>query len=301
MSLYELLIQPFAEYGFMRRALVACLALALSCGPLGTFLILRRMSLMGDAVAHALLPGAAIAFLLYGMSLTALSIGGLIAGTLVALAAGLVTHFTRQREDTSFAVFYLIATAAGVMLVALKGSSVDLLQLLFGSILAVADGPLIFIGSVTTLTLLLLALFYRPLVVIGFDASSASASGSMRLAMHALFLMLVVLNLVAAFHALGTLMAVGLLMLPAAAARFWATRLPSLMLLSSLLAMLAGVGGLLLSFHADLPSGPAIVLLAGALYLASLMTGSHDGLFVRLRSRRAPARVGGQSSQAPVI
>ena len=112
MTLDALLIQPFAEFGFMRRALVATLALGLSCGPVGTLLVLRRMSLVGDAIAHALLPGAALAFIGFGFSLWAMSIGGFVAAMLVAGLAGLVARFTPQREDASFAAFYLIAQAA---------------------------------------------------------------------------------------------------------------------------------------------------------------------------------------------
>ena len=125
MTLYAALVQPFAEYGFMRRALVACLALGVSCGPVGTLLVLRRMSLIGDAMAHALLPGAALAFVVTGFSLLAMSAGGFIAAMIVALLAGAVTRLTSQREDASFAAFYLIALALGVMLISTHGSSVD--------------------------------------------------------------------------------------------------------------------------------------------------------------------------------
>src|SRR5690606_9337924 len=111
MSLYAALIQPFAEYGFMPRALVACPAPSLGCGPIGTFLVLRRMSLMGDVMSHAILPGAALGFLVAGLSLWAMSAGGLMAGLAVALLAGLVSRATALREDASLAGFYLISLA----------------------------------------------------------------------------------------------------------------------------------------------------------------------------------------------
>ena len=148
---------PFAEFGFMRRALVGCLALALGCGPIGTILVIRRMSLMGDALSHAVLPGAALAFILAGLSLPAMSLGGIGAGLAVALLSGLVTRLTPLREDASFAAFYLISLALGVLLVSTHGSNVDLLHLLFGSILAVDNTALFLIGSITTLSLLSLA------------------------------------------------------------------------------------------------------------------------------------------------
>src|SRR5215813_15597625 len=169
MSLYDLALAPFAEFGFMRRALVGCLGLALGCGPLGTILVIRRMSLMGDALSHAVLPGAALGFIFAGLSLPAMSIGGVGAGLSVALLSGLVTRLTPLREDASFAAFYLISLALGVLLVSTHGSSIDLLHLLFGSILAVDDTALMAIGAIATLSLLALAAIWRPLVVECFD------------------------------------------------------------------------------------------------------------------------------------
>ncbi len=287
LTLTALLIQPFVEFGFMRRALVATLALALSCGPIGTLLVLRRMSLVGDAIAHALLPGAALAFIVFGYSLWAMSIGGFIAAMLVAAMAGLVARLTPQREDASFAAFYLIALAAGVMIISTRGSSVDLMHVLFGSVLAVDDDSLLLIAAIASVSLLALAVIYRPLVVDCFDPGFLRSLGGAGGWVHGLFLVLLVLNLVGGFQALGTLMAVGLMMLPATAARFWASDVWSLAAVASLIAVASAWGGLLLSFHAQWPSGPAIVLLAGAFYMLSLLVGRRDSLLARIRGRRA--------------
>jgi zinc/manganese transport system permease protein len=278
MNLYDVAFAPFAEFGFMRRALVGCLALALGCGPIGTILVIRRMSLMGDALSHAVLPGAALGFITAGLSLPAMSFGGVVAGLVVALLSGLVTRLTPLREDASFAAFYLISLALGVLLVSIHGSNVDLLRLLFGSILAVDDAALILIGGIATASLVLLAVVYRPLVVECFDPGFLRAVGGRGGLVHTLFLALVVFNLVAGFQALGTLMAVGLMMLPAAAARFWVRELWSLSAASSALALGSGFLGLLLSYHLDLPSGPAIVLVAGLGYLVSVALGPRDSL-----------------------
>ena len=291
MTLHAALIQPFIEFGFMRRALVACVALGLSCGPVGTLLVLRRMSLVGDAMAHALLPGAALAFIVAGLSLTAMSIGAFLAAMLVAALAGGVTRWTSQREDASFAAFYLIAVAAGVMLISVHGNSVDLMHVLFGSILAVDDAALLLVAAVSSASLLVLALVYRPLLVECFDPGFLRSVGGRGGWVHQVFLVLLVANLVAGFQALGTLMAVGLLMLPAIAARFWANDVARLSAVATGLAVLSGYGGLLLSYHAALPSGPAIVLVAGATYLVSLCLGSRDSLrsrfFTAARHRTA--------------
>jgi len=279
--LVAILAGPFLEFSFMRRALAACLALSLGCGPVGTLLILRRMSLMGDALSHAVLPGAAIGFLIAGLSLPAMSLGGAIAGLAVAFLSGVVTRLTPLREDASFASFYLISLALGVLLVSSWGSSIDLLTVLFGSILAVDNASLLLVAGIETLSLAVLATIYRPLVMECFDPGFMRSVGGRGGIAHTLFLALVVLNLVAGFQALGTLMSVGLMMLPAAAARFWGREVWSLGAIASGIAFLASYAGLLLSFYANLPSGPAIILTAAACYAASLLLGSRDSIRTR--------------------
>ena len=281
--LYDIFIAPFGgDFTFMRRALVACLALALGYGPVGTFLVIRRMALVSDAMAHAVLPGAAIGFLVSGLSLWAMGIGGLVAGLIVAVLAGLVSRLTTLREDASFAALYLISLALGVTIIALRGSSVDLIHVLFGSILAVDDAALYLMAGTATLTLAAILLMLRPLVLETLDPKFLAALGGGGAAWHIGFLALVAVNTVAGFQALGTLMAVGLMVLPAVAARFWSREILPLMGLSSALALLSGYLGLLASFHFDLPSGPAIVLMAAAIYLASMAIGRHDSLRARL-------------------
>ncbi|KPF71244.1 zinc ABC transporter permease [Bosea sp. AAP35] len=271
----------------MRRALVGVVALSVSGGAIGVFLMLRRMSLTGDAMAHAILPGAAIGYLVAGFSLPAMTLGGLAAGFAVALAAGAVARVTVIKEDASLAAFYLISLALGVTIVSLRGSAVDLFHVLFGNVLALDDDVLILLSGVATVSLLSLAALYRPLVMECVDPGflrSVSRSGGV---VHLTFLALVVLNLVAGFHALGTLLAVGLMMLPAAAARFWTADITRLILLASGFGMVAGYAGLVVSYSAgsNLPAGPAIILAAGALYLGSLLIGSQGGLLRRLLPR----------------
>ncbi len=280
-ELDALLFAPFREFAFMRRAMVATVALALGSGPIGCLLVLRRMSLVGDAMAHAVLPGAAAGFLLAGLSLPAMSAGGFVAALAVALAAGFVTRSTAQREDASFAAFYLIALAAGVLMVSLRGSQVDLMHLLFGSVLAVDDAALLQIAAVASVTLLGLAAMYRPLVMETLDPAFLRSVGGPGAAAHVLLLVLLVANLVSAFQAMGTLMAVGLMMLPAASARFWVASLPAMGALAAGLGIAGGVAGLLLSYHAELPSGPCIVLVCGALYLMSVLAGTREGVLAR--------------------
>jgi zinc/manganese transport system permease protein len=284
--LYDTLFAPFAEFPFMRRALVGGLALSVAGGPVGIFLMLRRMSLTGDAMAHAILPGVAAGYLLFGLSLWPMTLGGLAAGFTVALLAGLVARVTVLKEDASLAAFYLLSLALGVTIVSLKGSNVDLLHVLFGSVLALGDETLILLAVISTVTLVVLALIYRPLVLDTVDPGflrSVSGSGT---PVHLVFLALVVLNLVGGFNALGTLLAVGLMMLPAASSRFWSDDITVMIGLSALMGAASVYAGLLSSYHFGLAAGPAIVLSAGALYLASVILGRRDGLLWKLFPRR---------------
>jgi zinc/manganese transport system permease protein len=249
---------------------------------IGVFLILRRMSLMGDALTHALLPGAALGFLLGGLSLPAMSLGGFIAGIATALASGAIARLSNMREDASFAAAYLTALALGVMIVSLRGSAVDLMNILFGAILAVDDTALLLVAGTTTVTLIGIAAIYRPLIVECFNPGFLAAMGARGALYHYLFLALAVLNMVAAFQALGTLMALGLMLLPAVAASFWAREVWSMTAIAVPLAFLSGAAGLLISYHAGLPSGPVIVLTASLLFLASLLFGSRASLRARL-------------------
>lgn len=284
MMLFHLLADPFIEFGFMRRALIACIALSISATPLGVFLLLRRMSLVGDALSHAVLPGAAIGYLISGMSLLAMGIGGFIAGLAVAMLSGLVSRKTQLKEDASFAGFYLGSLALGVTLVSLRGSSVDLLHVLFGSILAIDSSAMIMVGIISSASLLMLACIYRALVIESFDSLFLRVSAGKWLAViHGIFLALVVINLVAGFQILGTLMSVGLMMLPAASARFWARDLPHTLLSAMIIGILSSVVGLIWSYYVSLPAGPAIVLSATVIFFISVLFGRRGGMLTASR------------------
>ncbi len=281
----RLILDPFLDYGFLRRALVGCLAVSVSAPVLGLFLMLRRMSLTADVLGHGILPGVAAGFLIAGLSLPAMALGGLLAGLLVALGAGALSRATGGREDAALAALYLCALALGVAMVSAGGGTAELGDMLFGSALGV-DGPvLVLMAGVATLTLVALALAWRPLVLECFDSSFAQAVGAGGAWWHMGFLALVVLNLLAAFQALGTLMGVGLMMLPAVASRHWSRELSGMTVAAVALALVASFCGLLLSFHADLPSGPAVVLVAGLGWVGSVVFGPVDGLVGRLRRR----------------
>jgi zinc/manganese transport system permease protein len=271
-----LFIEPFA-LGFMRRALAGCLALSIAGPPLGVFLVLRRMSLMSDVLQHGILPGLAVGAVFAGLSVWAMGVGGFIAGLAVALLAGALARATGGREDSQLAATYLVALALGVAVIS-QSRAVDLTHLLFGSVLAVDDPALLLMAGVASLAVLGLAVIWRPLILESFDPEALRLAGSGGAWWHLAFLALVVLCVVGGFTALGTLMSVGLIMLPAVAARHWSRTLAGQVRASVAIAVLASVAGLLGSYQIDVPTGPAIVLTAGALWLLSLCAGPQESL-----------------------
>jgi zinc/manganese transport system permease protein len=280
------LLSAFSEFAFMRRALAGCLVLSLAAAPLGVFLMLRRLSLTGDAMAHAILPGVAAGYLFAGLNLWAMTAGGLAAGLAIALLASAVTRLTPLREDASLATLYLVSLALGVILISARGSAVDVMHLLFGSVLAIDDTALVFIGIVASLTVVAFAVMWRPLVLECVDPGFLKAVGGHGALVHVLFMLVMVLNLIAGFQALGTLLSVGLMMLPAASARFWTRSLGAMTALAMAFAAAASAIGLAASFAADLPSGPAIIVAAGAIYALSIAIGPSGGLIARARPAR---------------
>ena len=266
----------------MRRALAGCIALSLAGPPLGVFLVLRRMSLMSDVLQHGILPGIALGAMTAGLSFWAMGLGGVLAGLCVAMLAGWLTRATGGREDSQLAGVYLLALALGVALLSAQ-RGVDLSNLLFGSVLAVDDTAFLCMAGVACIALPGLALIWRPLILESLDPGFLAANGGRGALWHLAFLALVVLSVVGGFAALGTLMSVGLMMLPAIASRHFAASLAGQVRASVLLAIAASIAGLLLSYHLDLPAGPAIVLSAGAFWAIGLIAGPRESLLRRFR------------------
>ena len=180
----------------------------------------------------------------------------------------------------------VLALALGVTIVSARGSNIDLLHFLFGNVLALDDRTLVLIAAISSLSLVVLALIWRPLVLECVDPGFLRSVSRAGAPAHMAFLALVVLNPVGAFQALGTLLAVGLMMLPAAVARFWARDVSAMILVAMATGVASGILGLLLSFHAGLPAGPAVILTAGILYVGSIVFGRVGGLARRLAPRR---------------
>ncbi len=264
-------VNLFHDNLFLMRALIACIGISFICPILGIFLLLRRMSLMGDAISHAILPGIAIGFMFGGMSVIFMALGGLLAGLIVTILAGIVSWHTEIKEDASFASFYLIALALGVIIISKSGTNIDLIHILFGSILAVDKESLIILSSIVTFSLILLMIILRPLVIDIFDKHLLKIYGVNAVIYHLLFLFLVVINLVIDFQILGTILVVGLMMLPASISKLLASSLNNMIIIAILSSIFSSIAGILISYYYDLATGPSIILINGFLYILAII------------------------------
>jgi len=268
------LISEMFNYAFMRRAFVVTTILSASVAPVGAFLVLRRLSLAGEAMAHAITPGVVIGFVTAGLSVMSLLFGGLIAGLGVAVLTAYLARNTILRSDASLASLYLIALAIGIFILSAAGSAVPLKSFLFGSILGVDDASMILVSGVATVTLVAFALILRPLIMSTCDPVFFESQVKRPWIVDQGFMFLLVLNLLAAFKTLGTLMAVGLMILPATAARYWSGTITAQLGLGFIFSLLSCWLGLTLSYILpETPSGPAIVLVAGAIFVLSALFG----------------------------
>jgi zinc/manganese transport system permease protein len=233
--------------------------------------LLRRMGLVADVLSHAVMPGAAIGFALAGSALAVLSTGGLLSGIAVVLLMILGTRFGAQREDASLAAFYVASIGVGVLVVSLRGTNLDLMHVLLGTVLAIDVPALVLIVAIASVVVAALALMFRPFAIQSFDPAFLRTMRGSDSIYRAIFLVLVVLDLVAGFQALGTLLAGVPLLLPTAAARCWAQRIGPLVGLSIGFGIAAGYAGLLVSYHLNVPSGPAIACAAALVYAVSAL------------------------------
>jgi ABC-type Mn2+/Zn2+ transport system permease subunit len=278
-DLHALFVEPL-QYQFMLRGLLISAMLGISGGMLGCVVIQRRMALMGDALAHSLLPGMGIAYLLFGAGVWALFGGALVAGLLAVVGTSLLGRLTRLKEDAAFGALFILFFAVGVAIVSMARTRVrvDLLHFLFGSILGVSSVDLWLAWAVSTATLVAFALFYRHILLETFDAGFYRATGRRGDIVHYGLLALVVLNLVAALQALGVVLALGVFLLPAATATLWFARWGRTLALSAALGVAGSCLGLFGSYWLHIPSGPAIVAMLGLFFVVSVIVAPRSGL-----------------------
>ena len=269
-ALTDFFVAPF-RYGFMQHGLISALLLSLSGGLLGCILVLRRLALMGDALSHSLLPGIAVAWLIFGPSTPALFAGALIAGLLTALGSALLSRLTRVKEDASFGSLFILFFGAGVALLSRLPTRLNLSHFLFGSILGVGTPELRLSAVTSALTLLVFLLFHRSILLETFDPVFHRVIGGRGSLVHLGILGLTVLNLVAALQTMGIVLGLGLFLLPAVTAYLWCDHFGRMLALAVAIAMVGSAAGILLSFHAGLASGASIVMCLGAFFLLSAL------------------------------
>lgn len=282
MSLHAFFIEPFS-FEFMQRGLLSAAVLSFSGGLLGCILVLRRLALMGDALSHSLLPGIALAWLLFGPSATALFFGALVAGLLTALGSALLSRLTRVKEDAAFGSLFIVFFGAGIALISKLPTRLNLTHFLFGNVLGVSAADVQLTAAVSAVTVLVFAVFHRAILLETFDPVFHRATGGRGGLVHFGFLALTVLNLVAALQTMGIVLALGLFLLPAVSAYLWCDHFVRMLLLSVAIALVCSLAGILVSYHAGLASGAAIVLCLGVVFIGSALFSPHYGAVNRLR------------------
>jgi zinc/manganese transport system permease protein len=276
---------PVIADAALRSALAGALSLAFGGAPLGVLLVARRMSLMGDALSHGILPGAAIAYLIAGPDPFALTVGALVAGLLVAALSSLLARSGRLPEDGAFAVLYLSALALGVLLLGREQDVETLHALLFGAPGALGPSAVVLSAVAATVTLIALAIFIRGFLAESADPVFTRAMGVRGGFLHMLLMMLVALNLVAGFRAFGALMTVALMMIPAGAARFWARGYGGQAGRAVVISALASGAGLLVAAWFGVEPGAVMTLAATGLFVLSAVFGRVGGLLQNLPGR----------------
>jgi manganese/iron transport system permease protein len=249
------LVAPL-RYSFMQTGLLAAALVGLTCATLGVYVVLRRMAFIGDALAHTVLPGLVVAYL-RGWNLL---IGAVIAGVLTALGIGWLSRRSEVREDTAIGIMFTGMFALGILLISTARSFRDLSHMLFGNILGVTKGDLVFIAAVAAAVLLVLALLHKELELTSFDPTHAEVIGLRPDALRYVLLVLLALTVVAGIQAVGVVLTSALLVTPAAAAALLTNRLPRMMLVATLIAVGSGVVGLYISYYFAVASGAAVVL-----------------------------------------
>jgi len=275
--------QPFS-YAFMIRGLWASLIVGVVCPVLGTYVVLRGMAFMGDALAHIILPGVVLAFLL-GWPLAA---GALLVGVLAALAIGAVSKRSEIKQDAAIGVVFAGAFALGVALISMQRSyAVDLAHILFGDLLGVSDSDLWLMAGLGTLVLLTVFALYKEFLVISFDPVLATTLRLPVSLLQNILLVLLAVVIVISIQAVGVALVLAMLVTPASTAYLFTRRLPSMMLLSAGIGSLSAALGLYLSFYINVASGPAIVLVETAIFILAFVLAPHRGvLWELIRSRQ---------------
>ena len=267
---------PF-EYRFMQRALLTSVLVGGICGLLSCYVVLKRWSLLGDAISHAVLPGVAIAYLL-GWPFF---IGAFVTGALTSLGIGALERHTRIKADAAMGLMFTAAFALGIVIISKIATSTHLMHILFGNVLGVQTSALILTLAASLVAMLVIWLAYRPLLLYTFDPQQAQALGFHTSLIHYGLILLLTLTIVASLETVGIILVVAMLITPGATAHLLTDRFPVMLAISVGVGVISAVAGLVLSVRLDVASGGAIVLVASGLFCVALLTAPRHGLVAR--------------------
>ncbi len=276
------LVQPFS-YPFMQRGLVVALMVGILCAVIGCYVVLRSMAFLGDALAHAILPGVAVAYLVGGNLL----VGALAAAVVVALGIAFISRGGTIKEDTAIGILFAAALSLGVALISsIRTYAVDLSHILFGNILGVSSADMLVVVVLSLVVLAVLVLLYRPFMIESFDPILAQTLRLPAGLLRSILLILLAVTIVISMQTVGIGLVAAMLVTPAAAAYLLTRRLPAMMLLSALFGALSSLVGLYASFYLNIASGAAIVLTATIIFLAAFFFAPQRGLIARRSYRQ---------------
>jgi manganese/iron transport system permease protein len=275
----DILISPLG-YTFMQRGLIAALIVGVVCSIIGCYVVLRSMAFLGDAMAHAILPGVAVAYLFQGN----LTVGALIAAILVALGISFLSRQGTIKEDTAIGILFSAALALGVALISsIRTYAVDLSHILFGNVLGVSSQDLWLTGVLGALVLIIIFICYKPFLLISFDPVLASTLRLPTNFLRSLMLVLLALTIVVSIQSVGVGLVAAMLVTPAATAYLLTKRLPSMMFMSALVGSLSSLSGLYISYYANIASGSGIVLTSTLMFLLAFFFSPRRGIIWRRR------------------
>lgn len=277
----QTLIEPL-QYGFMQRSLVIAILVGIVCAIVGSYLMVQRLALLGDAISHSVLPGLAIAFIL-GANIF---IGAFIAGVLSTVIIAWIKTRSTIKEDAAMGIVFSAFFALGITLITIvqKDNKIDLNHFLFGNILGVTAEDAIDTGFIVALVLLVVVFFYKELLFYTFDPLGAQATGLPVNLLNFGLMVLIALTIVASLKAVGVVLVLSLLITPASTAYLLVTRLHQVMILGAIIGVISSISGMYLSYFYNLPSGPAIVLVASGLFVLSLLFSPTQGILTQPRT-----------------
>ncbi len=277
----QTLIEPL-QYGFMQRSLVIAILVGIVCAIVGSYLMVQRLALLGDAISHSVLPGLAIAFIL-GANIF---IGAFIAGVLSTVIIAWIKTRSTIKEDAAMGIVFSAFFALGITLITIvqKDNKIDLNHFLFGNILGVTAEDAIDTAFIVALVLLVVVFFYKELLFYTFDPLGAQATGLPVNLLNFGLMVLIALTIVASLKAVGVVLVLSLLITPASTAYLLVTRLHQVMILGAIIGVISSISGMYLSYFYNLPSGPAIVLVASGLFVLSLLFSPTQGILTQPRT-----------------